>query len=59
MLLTVEIRGSWADVIVLGPVFSSHAWSIVWEARDWPRIRFNLGVARCVIVGKYPNIFEK
>ena len=28
-LLVVEIIGSWAEVTILGPVFSSHVWSIV------------------------------
>ena len=51
-LLVVEIKGSWAEVIILGPVFSNHVWSIVWEATDWPRMSPILGVARCVIAGK-------
>jgi len=34
MLLVPEIRGSWAEVIALGPAFSSHVWSIVWDATN-------------------------
>jgi len=55
----VEIRGSWAEVTILGPAFSNHVWSTVWEARDWPKIKPTLGVARWVMAGKYPSIFEK
>lgn len=43
----------------MGPAFSNHVWSIVWEATDWPRTRPTLGVARWVIAGKYPSMFEK
>lgn len=51
-LLVAEMRGSWAEVTILGPAFSSHVWSTVCEATDWPRISPILGVARCVIAGK-------
>lgn len=58
-LLVVEIRGSWPEVIILGPVFSSHVWSSVWAAITWPRVSPALGVMRCTIIGKYPSILEK
>lgn len=45
--------------MALGPVFSNHVWSTVWEAIAWPKTSPTLGVARCVIAGKYPSIFEK
>lgn len=54
-----EIIGSWPDATALGPAFSSQVWSIVWDANAWPRTSPNLGVARCVIAGKYPSILEK
>lgn len=42
----MAIRGSWADETAFGPVFSNHAWSIVREAIDWPRMRLIFGAAR-------------
>lgn len=54
-----EIIGSWAEAMALGPVFSSHVWSTVWEAIACPKISPILGVARCVIAGKYPSMLEK
>lgn len=59
MLVVAEIIGSWPDVIALGPVFSSHAWSIDWEATICPNTRPIFGVARWVIAGKYPSMLEK
>ena len=51
-LLVAEIKGSWPDVAILGPVFSNHVWSIVWAAAVWPRASIILGAIRCVIIGK-------
>jgi len=58
-LLVVETIGSWAEVVTLGPTFSNHVWSTVWEARDWPRTRPSLGVIWWTRAGKYPSMLEK
>lgn len=47
------------DEIVLGPIFSSQARSIIWVAMVCPRIRLTLGEARCMMEGKNPNMLEK
>lgn len=52
MLVVAETIGSWPDVIALGPVFSSHAWSIDWDATICPNTSPIFGVARWVIAGK-------
>lgn len=59
MLLVIVIKGMFRVVVALGPIFSSHVWSIVWEAIACPRIRFSLGVRRWMIAGKNPNMLEK
>lgn len=45
-LLVAEIKGSWAEVTILGPAFSNHVWSTACEATDWPRTSPILGVVR-------------
>lgn len=45
--------------MVLGPVFSSQVWSIIWLAIVWPRRRFNFGGRRWMMVGKNPSMLEK
>lgn len=59
MLLVVVIRGRFRVAVAFGPIFSSHAWSIVWEAMACPRARFSLGVRRWIIIGKKPSMLEK
>lgn len=44
---------------VLGPNFSNQVWSVIWDAKVWPRVRFVLGIIRCIIEGKNPSILEK
>lgn len=59
MLLTAEANGGWVAEIVLGPVFSSHVWSISWDAIVWPKMSPVLGAVRCMIGGKKPSMLEK
>lgn len=58
-LLAVVISGMLRDEMALGPTFSNQAWSTIWEAIVWPRVRFSLGTSRWTIVGKKPNMLEK
>lgn len=51
VLLVVVISGRLEEVIVFGPVFSSHVWSTIWLAIVWPSTRFSLGAMRWMVAG--------
>lgn len=42
-----------------GPVFSSHVWSTICAAMNWPKNRLILGGNRWIMFGKNPSMFEK
>ena len=59
MLLVAVTRGVLMEAMALGPVFSIQVWSMTWVATNCPRTRVILGVNRCTMDGKYPNMLEK